>query len=64
MISFSADLFDGVEQSDDDDDDEEGITEAEPPKPAKKTAPKGGISLFGGAIKKGFFQKVTMFVEL
>ena len=60
-VFFCSDLFDGVEQSEDDES-EPQQQNAEPVKTNKKNAPKGGVSLFGGAIKKGFFKVLRICV--
>jgi len=67
LILPRAGLFDGTDatfDSDADDESEEEEKQAPPPdtqnpkdakKKAQKKPPTGGVSLFGGAIRKGFF---------
>ena len=51
-------LFDGADISDSESDIDEKVEETPAAEAPKKNKPKGGISLFGGAIQKNFF-KVT-----
>ena len=54
-------MFDGADISDSESDIEEKVVEEKPvAEVPKKNKPKGGISLFGGAIQKNFFKVMSV----